>query len=129
MSSLVLNLGLPAHRLLEVAPRPWIRAVRVEDGDGLHKPTGYVSHCASWPEEEEAVQRPASECSKVLCNCVIQCALFPGQDKLGRRHACIPCVCFGCNEVCSNRIIDSGDVMSLSVSKDVIQPGLVMFPL
>ena len=25
-------------------------------------------------------------------------------------------------------IIDSGDVMSLSVSKDVIQPGLVMFP-
>ena len=38
LSSLVLNLGLPAHSgLLEVASRPWIRAVRVEDGDGLHK--------------------------------------------------------------------------------------------
>ena len=34
--------------------------------------TGCVSHCASWPEEEEAVQRPTSEYSKVLCNCVIQ---------------------------------------------------------
>ena len=39
--------------------------------------TGYVSHCASWPEEEEAVQRPTSEYSKVLCNCVIQGACGP----------------------------------------------------
>ena len=39
--------------------------------------TGCVYHCASWPEEEEAVQRPASEYSKVLCNCVIQCACCP----------------------------------------------------
>ena len=34
--------------------------------------TGCVYHCASWPEEEEAVQMPTSEYSKVLCNCVIQ---------------------------------------------------------
>ena len=39
-------------------------------------------------------------------------------------------MCFGCvMRPWSDLIIDSGDVMSLSASKDVIQPGLVMFHL